>query len=156
MNIFMQPLTELNEYENIMNDMKKKSYPIQVTGCVEGQKCQFVSCIGQEYKYKVIIAPDEIKAKEIYDDYRLFDKEVYIYPAKDIIFYTADIHGSAILHDRLQVIKRLIEGTPTTIITTINAGIDSLLPLDYIKNNIIDINVGGIINIEQLKLSIKR
>ena len=152
MNIFMQPLTELNEYENIMNDMKKKSYPIQVTGCVEGQKCQFVSCIGQEYKYKVIIAPDEIKAKEIYDDYRLFDKEVYIYPAKDIIFYTADIHGSAILHDRLQVIKRLIEETPTTIITTINAGIDSLLPLDYIKNNIIDINVGGIINIEQLKL----
>ena len=135
MNIFMQPLAELSEYEEIIKDMKNNAYPIQVTGCVDGQKSQFISCIGQNFKYKVIIAPDEIKAKEMYDEYRLFDREVMLYPAKDIIFYTADIHGSAILHDRLQVIKRIIEGIPTTIITTIDAGMDSLLPLEYIKSN---------------------
>lgn len=152
MNIFMQPLAELSEYEEIMKDMKNNAYPIQVTGCVVGQKSQFISCIGQDFKYKVIIAPDEIKAKELYDEYRLFDREVMLYPAKDIIFYTADIHGSAILHDRLQVIKRIIEGLPTTIITTIDAGMDSLLPLEYIKNNVIDINVKGIIDIERFKM----
>ena len=152
MNIFMQPLAELSEYEEIMKDMKKNTYPIQVTGCVDGQKSQFISCIGQDFKYKVIVAPDEIKAKEMYEEYRLFDREAMLYPAKDIIFYTADVHGSAILHDRLQVIKRIVEGIPTTIITTIDAGMDSLLPLEYIKSNIIDIKVEGIIDIEQFKL----
>ena len=73
--------------------------------------------------------------KEIYDDYRLFDKDVYLYPAKDIIFFTADIHGNAIMRDRLSVLRRLIEGLPTTIITTIECGMDNLLPLDYLKNN---------------------
>ena len=65
MNIFMQPLAELSEYEEIIKDMKNNAYPIQVTGCVDGQKSQFISCIGQNFKYKVIIAPDEIKAKEM-------------------------------------------------------------------------------------------
>ena len=64
MNIFMQPLAELSEYEEIMKDMKKNTYPIQVTGCVDGQKSQFISCIGQDFKYKVIVAPDEIKANQ--------------------------------------------------------------------------------------------
>lgn len=152
MNIFMQPLVELSEYENIRKDMQSNAYPIHVTGCVEGQKCQFINGIGEGYKYKVIIVPDEIKAKEIYDDYKLFDKEVFIYPAKDIIFYTADVHGSAILHDRLQVIKRIAEGLPTTIITTINAGMDSILPIEYIQKNILDFQVAGTINLDRLKL----
>ena len=137
MNVFLQPLLELSEYNDIVDDIKKNKFPIQVTGCVEGQKSQLISSLGSKYKYKLIIVSDDVKAKEVYDDYRLFDKDVYLYPAKDIIFYNADIHGSAILRERLRVVKRLAMGLPTTIITTIDSGLDNLLSLDYIRQNVV-------------------
>ena len=136
MNIFYQPLEELTEYNEIVSDIKNQKFPIQVTGVVDGQKSQLMSSLGRDFKYKLIIAADEIKAKEMYEDYRIFDKDVYLYPAKDVIFFTADIHGNAIIRDRLVVLRRLMEGLPTTIISTIECGMDNLLPLDYLRSNV--------------------
>ena len=151
MNIFHQPLEELIEYNDIVGDIKKNKFPIQVTGVVDGQKSQIMSALGKDYKFRVIIAADELKAKEIYDDYRLFDKEVYMYPAKDIIFFTADIHGNAIIRDRLVVLRRLIDGLPTTIITTLECGMDNLLPLDYLKKNVFTVDMASILDLEKFK-----
>lgn len=44
--------------------------------------------LSQSENWRVIIAENEIRAREIYDDYRLFDKSVMYYPPKDIIFWS--------------------------------------------------------------------
>ena len=74
-----------------------------------------------------------------------------MYPAKDLIFFTADIHGNAITRDRLVVLRRIMEGLPTTIITTIECGMDNLLPLEYLKNNVIKVELASIIDLEKFK-----
>lgn len=51
---------------------------------------------------------------------------------KDIIFYNADIHGNLIVSQRMAVIKRMLEGEPVTVITTIDGLFDRLLPLEEI------------------------
>ena len=33
------------------------------------------------------------KAKQVYEDYRFLDGDTYLYPAKDLLFYQADIRG---------------------------------------------------------------
>ena len=40
---------------------------------------------------------------------RLYDPEVLFYPARDLIFYQADIHGNLITKQRIQVLKALLE-----------------------------------------------
>lgn len=133
MKTFMEPLTELKDYKSIRENLKQQVTPIHISGCIDSQKCHLISGISKEYPYKLIITYSDSKAKEIYEDYKLYSKNVYLYPAKDVIFYSADIHGNTIVKNRLTAIRQLIEENDTTIITTIDAAFDRILPLDYIK-----------------------
>ena len=65
-----------------------------------------------------------------YEGYRFFDKNILAYPARDIIFYSADVHGQALVRQRLSVVRKLLEGEPVTVVTTMDGLMDSLLPME--------------------------
>ena len=150
MNTFTNVLKELKEFNSILDNIKSKNTPVQITGCIDSQKCHLINGLGENYKWKVIITHNELKAKEIYEDYQLFDKNVFLYPAKDIIFYSADIHGNAIVNDRLKILRRLIENKPTTIITTLDGGMDKILPFHILEENKIKINENSSLDLMKL------
>lgn len=159
MKTFLEPLQELKEFSEIKEKLSEKETsfnksPIQITGCIDSQKCHIMSGLATDYLYRVIITYNELKAKEMYEDYKLYDKNVYLYPAKDIIFFSADVHGNAIIKERLAVLKRILEKEPTTIITTIDGVMDYILPLEFLKKRIITLEQGNIIDIEKLKESL--
>ena len=58
-----------------------------------------------------------------------------IYPAKDIIFYNADIHSNLIVSQRMAVIRRMMDRCPVTVVTTIDGLSDRLLPLEELQKN---------------------
>lgn len=120
MKAFTQPLHDLSEYDQIVSDLAGQRTPIHIDGCIDSQKCHLISSIGEPYPFKLIVTYNEIKAKEIYEDYRFFDRNVYYYPAKDIIFYNADIHSNLIVSQRMAVIRRMMDGCPVTVVTTID------------------------------------
>ncbi len=151
MQSLFQPLLELQEFEEIQKNIEKDEMPVHVTGCFDSQKCQFMAALGQTYTYKVILAENELKAKEIYEDFKLYDREVYLYPAKDAIFYHADVHGNAIVRQRLQVLRCLYEKRPAVIVTTLDGGMDKLLPLEFWVAHIFMVKEGDILDLEQLK-----
>lgn len=151
MKTFLEPLKELKEFNHIRENLTLKNTPIHVSGCIDSQKCHLISGISEGYKNKIIITYNELKAKEIYEDYKLYDKDVFLYPAKDIIFYSADIHGNAITKDRLTILRRLILNQPTTIITTLDGGMDKLLPLELLSKRVIYVEEGKNIDLEQMK-----
>jgi len=142
---FTAPLLELKEFNDIRENIKMKAFPVQVTGCIDSQKCHLIHGLAGDFRYRVIVTYNEVKAKEIYEDYRLYDRDVLIYPAKDFIFYSADIRGNAIVRNRLRVLKRLIEGKASTIIVTLDGGMDRLLPLEQIKERILTVTQSTIL-----------
>lgn len=154
MKTFMEPLEELKEYNSIRQDLTLKETPIHVAGCIDSQKCHLISGLSKNYKWKLIVTYNDLKAKEIFEDYKLYSKNVWQYPAKDVIFYSADIRGNAIVKDRLNVLKQLIEAEEATIITTIDAGLDRILPLEYIKKRVLTIDVETTIDLEKLKVEL--
>ena len=97
MNVFTEPLYGYKEFNDIKDSISLHQFPLQVTGCIDSQKCNFISALSYDYPFKLIVTYNDVKAKEIYEDYKLYDKNVMLYPAKDIIFYSADIHGNAIV-----------------------------------------------------------
>lgn len=151
MKTFTAPLTELKEFNDIKDNLKLQNVPIQVTGCIDSQKCHLISGLGEGYPWKLIITYNDSKAKEIYEDYKLYDKNVYLYPAKDIIFYSADIHGNAIVKDRLKILRKLIEQKPITVVTTLDGGMDKILPLEFLKKRVITIEEAGSLNLTGLQ-----
>ncbi|WP_207717369.1 transcription-repair coupling factor [Anaerosporobacter faecicola] len=151
----MEPLEELKEYNSIKEDLTLKETPIHVAGCIDSQKCHLINGLSERYNRKLIITYNESKAKEIFEDYKLYARNVFLYPAKDVIFYSADIRGNAIVKDRLLVLKQLIESKEdVTVITTIDAGLDRILPLQYIKKRVINIQVATTLDLEKLKAAL--
>ena len=68
------------------------------------------------FPYHLILADDERNAKEIYEDYSFYDKNVYFYPAKDLLFFQADIHGNLLIRQRMRVIRALLEQEEVTVV----------------------------------------
>jgi len=130
METLLAPLGEINAYREVLECIVRNKLPVQVSGCIDTQKCHFISGLSQDIPWKVVITQNEIKAREIAEDYRMFDRNVLYYPSKDVIFYSADIHGNAITASRLKVIKALLKEESGVIITTMDAGMEMAASLN--------------------------
>ncbi len=156
MKTFIEPLKELKEFNDIRDNIIMNNLPVQITGCIDSQKCHLIDGLGDGVTFKVIVTYNDLKAKEIYEDYRLYDKNVFLYPSKDIIFYSADIHGRAIVRERLKILRRIIEKQDTTIVMSLDGGMDRLLPLQMIKDRVITITQESVIKLNEFSAALIR
>ena len=150
MNTFFYPLQKLNGFERA-KECLDTGKTCQVTGCADSQLAHFITGLSDGYKNKVIVTFSGTKAKELYEDLKAFDKNVVLYPAKDFIFFSADVHGNVILQQRLECIKKLVEDKPCTIVTTADGLMDKIMPLDRIKENVLEISEGSIIEMDAIR-----
>ena len=133
MRAFTEPLQELEEFQKIQQALKKQS--IQVTGCIDAQKAHFIYAAGAAKK-KLIVTYSELRAKELCENYRLFDKNVLFYPAKDLIFYSADVQSNLLVQQRIRVLQKLMEEEEVTIVTTMGGIMDHLLPPEVFQKQV--------------------
>lgn len=134
MRAFTEPLKELGEFQEIQAALKGGG--VQVTGCIDAQKSHFIYTVGLPYRTKVIVTYSELRAKEIYENYQLFDSKVLLYPAKDLIFYSADVQSNLLVKQRIQVLKALLEEKNITVITSMGGMMDHLLPLELFREQV--------------------
>ena len=149
-----EPLSELSEFNIIKERLAKKDELLQIVGCVSSQMEHFLYGISQGFKYKIIITFSEQKAKEIYENCRFYSSNVFIYPAKDLIFYSADIHGNYILGQRLNLLKEIAalnEDEEITIIAEAPALLDKVFPLEKMLGTVFKIGMDSIIETEALR-----
>ena len=118
MQALLAPLKELAEYDEIRKIVRQGKGTIALSGCVDSQKLHMIYGLSDGLKYKVIVTYNDLKAKEIYEEYRFYDRNVMLYPAKDLIFFQADIHGNQLVQERIKTLRRVVEGKPVTIVTT--------------------------------------
>ncbi len=118
MQALLAPLKNLAEYDKIRELLKSGKANVALSGCVDSQKLHIVYGLSDGLKYKVIVTYNDLKAKEIYEEYKFYDRNVMLYPAKDLIFFQADIHGNQLVKERIRTLRRVMEQKPITIITT--------------------------------------
>ncbi len=145
------PLTELAEFESVLKKLGKEKGIIQFAGCVNSQKTHMMYALSVGFDIKIIAVSGELKAKQIYEEYRFLDADVYLYPAKDLLFYQADLRGKYLLKQRMEVFQALMECKSVTIITTFDGFMDALLPLEVMKQRICKLRVGDRVDFEELK-----
>ena len=151
MKAFLTPLQGLAEFEQIKEKSKTNKGILQVSGCMESQKSHLIYGLSEGISYRLILAEDERRAREIYEDYRFYDRKVYSYPAKDLLFFQADIHGNLLIRQRMKVIKALLEEKELTVVTSIDGCMDFLESLEKIKEQLIHYESDSAVDTEQLK-----
>lgn len=134
------PLHELGEFEEIKALIKKPGKTAALTGCVESQKLHMAYGLSDGFKSRLIVTFSDLRVKEIQEDYRFYDRNVTCYPARDLIFYQADIHGNQLTKERVKCMRRMLEGKPFTVVTTFSSLMSPQIPLSVWKENMICIN----------------
>lgn len=143
MKAFDAPFRELAEYETLRNLLKRQRGIVQADGCVDPQKIHMIAGLGGDFDYRIIVTFSEQKARDIYEDYRFYDKNVMIFPAKDLIFYQADLSGNVVTADRMRCIKAILENEKCTVVTTIDAFVAHMVSADIIADHIQYFDVGS-------------
>ena len=151
MQAFIAPLTELADFETVWKKRKEKKGMIQFAGCVNSQKTHMMYALSDGFQFKIIATSSEMKAKQIYEEYRFLDSNVYLYPAKDLLFYQADLRGKYLIAKRMEVFRAMMEQKDVTVITSFDGFMDALLPLDIMKARIRVLKLGDTVDFEQLK-----
>ena len=147
------PLLELQEYDNLVQALKSGKGPLQVTGTLDSQKVHLMYELGEAsaFAWKLVVTYDDTRAKEIYDDLRSFTSRVWLYPAKDLLYYSADIHGNLMARQRIAVLRRLMEDREGVVVTTMDGLMDHLLPLKYLREQSITVESGQVIDLDAWK-----
>lgn len=150
MKTLMAPFLELSEYETLRNLFKRKKGIVTADGCVDPQKLHMISGISGDFDYKIIATFSETKAREIYEDYRFYDSNVIFFPAKDLIFYQADLSGNVVTADRMRCIKAILENEGATIVTTVDAFLARMASIDVIADHILYLDEEGEIDVSEI------
>lgn len=149
--VFANPLAELAEYTDMKQDMDKGKGPIQVSGVTDSQKIHVMHELSKDNPWRLVVTYDDTRAKEIFDDFSYFEPNTWLYPARDLLFYSSDIHGNLLTRQRMQVFKHLLEDEGGVVVTTVDGLMDHLLPLSMIKESCLNIMVGQTLDMEEIK-----
>lgn len=156
-------MQQLGEFEEISRKIAGNRGMLQVTGCIDSQKSHFIYCASEQAHSgskkaaaTLIVTYSDLRAKEIYENYRYFDPDVQYFPAKDLIFFQADIHSNLLEQQRISVLKSLVENKHVTVITTMAACMNQLVPFESWTDAIMEIDDACEIDTEELKKDLIR
>lgn len=150
--VFNEPIHELAGYEGITKGLSVQGSAMMLSGCIDSGKAHMIQALGADAFCRVIITYDEAKAREIVDDSRFFNRNTVFYPAKDLIFYSADIRSNELTAQRMKAIRAIIENEgDLTVVTTIDGCADMLMTREKLESGILTFEEGEIVDLAQLK-----
>ncbi|MCI5700692.1 MAG: transcription-repair coupling factor [Lachnospiraceae bacterium] len=151
MNALLKPLEGLADYPELKKKIKGNRGILQVSGCMDSQKVHLMRGLMQSCSHVFILAENDLKARELYEDYRFYDPDVLLYPAKDLLFYQADIHSNLLDKQRMNVIKALLEKPKTAVILSVGGCMDCIPPKEIMQKKVLHFEVEQTLDLDRLK-----
>lgn len=152
MNLINKELNKSLKFSDFLDCINKGYGPVEVSGLTSVSEASVVSTLIEDLKRPILyITYNEVEAKRLANDLRYFIDNVYFLPAKEIVTYDYVADSKNMPYERIEILSKLYHGHLGVFITTIEAIKQKLIASKTLFNNIIKINVGDIIKIEDLK-----
>ena len=139
---FLSPLGELAEYEDIKEDLCRSKGPVCVSGGTDSQKAHQIAGLASGYPLALVVAADEARAGALFDDINNFCDNAVLYPAKDMLFWSANVQGGQVTRRRMRVIKKVLEEKRGVVVTTVDGLMDCLMPADALMDCLLFVEEG--------------
>ena len=158
MNVFSEPLRELEAYKILKEQLESAKdegggRSLLADSCVDPQKAHLMYALCREdtvadhARLRLVLTYSDLRAREIAQDCMFYDKNVCVFPARDLIFYQADLRGNEIDKERLQCLRRIMEGKPVTVVTTFSALLTPQIPTRILKGSVLGIGRRDVIDL---------
>ncbi len=128
MQTFLKPLEELAEFTEIRQAMKRGGDGlVTVTGCVEAQKAHLIYALSEGMCRKtLVVAENDLTAKTLHSNLSFYRPDTLLYPAKDLLFYQADIVSGLLDQQRMTVLRALCEPGEVTVVLSVSSLMDAV------------------------------
>ncbi|MBO4391492.1 MAG: transcription-repair coupling factor [Lachnospiraceae bacterium] len=95
------------------------------------------------HPFRLIITYDEIRAREWVDHLSFYEEQApCAFPAKDVIFFQADLSGGELSRQRMETFRMLVENNRGVVVTTIAGLMNLLPPAEFFLDHYIHIKTG--------------
>ncbi len=145
-------LNNLDSFNRLKNAITTTSHT-HISNIVNSQKSHIINQLDYNQNLSVVIVSDETRAKEVSEDLAFFyenSKAILIYPKKDILFYSSDVHSIDITVERFKIIKKILNNEPFILICTVESVFDKITPLSVLKPEIFSLETEMVIERDDL------
>ena len=151
MKTILEPIKEAGEFEQLLDAVSRKKGILSISGCLESQKIHLAYSLSENTPWKLFLAQDEHTARELFEECRLYDENTCLYPARDLLFFQADVHGNLLLRQRMRTVKMLAENRPCTVVAGIDGCMDYLMPLKKLKESVLSLDTESTVDMAVLE-----
>ena len=146
-----QLITDLTEYDTILDSVRNRKTPVEVTGLSPIHKANLAAALaGQLHRQAVVICPDELACDRMSRDLEAFsDRAVAILPTREFIFHNMESSSREYEHKRISVLCDLAAGKKT-VVTTIPALLMAAMPPEQLKQATFTIDFNGEYDTDEL------
>ena len=156
MRTLTEPLREAAEYQTLLETLKEPGASALADGCVPSQKLHLTYALSGERelapyaRFRLILTYSDKRVRQIQSEYVFYDRNTVVFPARDLIFYQADLRGKALEKERMLCLRRIMEGRPTTIVTTFAALMTPQVPLRTLQGSVLALEKKQRVGLDQL------
>ena len=151
MSIFANPLRDLEWYQEMEKRAAAGKGPLHVTGLSDTAKAHFLTSLCEtERPWKLVVTYDEARARELLEDCRCFTERAWLYPARDLLFFAADIRGFEVSKERISIRRRMAEEPGGVVVTTVDGLMDRLEEPDQFRNSVFTIDEADSVDLQKL------
>ena len=143
MNPLIKEISKQIEFKEILDNIYDKKN-INIVGLVDSAKAHIIYSIRSYINMcPVVVCPNVSAAKKLTTDLKFYSsKEIIFLPAREVIYYDAEVESREIENARVYAITKLLEGSDCIIVTTIEAACQKMMPKSFYENKLVNFERG--------------
>ncbi|HIW48927.1 MAG TPA: transcription-repair coupling factor [Firmicutes bacterium] len=144
-------LQTMEPYRKLCDSLTQDQTPVLATGVVDVQQTHLLGGLVQDLKVPLmVVAENERKAQELYEDLKQFVPDALFYPSRDFLFYATDVHSRQIDNSRAAVVQHLLKEPAPVVVLPAEAFLDLRMSREAFASFLFTILEGDIIEPEEL------
>lgn len=152
MNQLLEDLGNLPKFQDYLYMLEKNEGPVILSGLIDVAKLQAIMNTSEKFKKPVcIVTYNEMQARKVVEDLHFFTKDVFYFPKREIVTYDYIAESQDLLYERMEVLRKMEEKRQFTVVTTIEALMQPMLPKEVLFQNKITLKVADSYCVDKLK-----
>lgn len=151
MSCFSQIPVSIPEYKSLFAAVEDARLPAVVTGLSHIHKAHLIHSLCEKNgRRAVVVTADEAEATRLAADLNVLRPGAYVYPARDFILHNVEGQSREYEHQRLAVLKKMLEGDYSAVIFSTEAALQLTIPPEDLMKRTLMLETGGEVPISRV------
>lgn len=152
MNTILGEMGKSQKFVDLIKTIEESKSPIGISGLTSVGMTEILASINGYTKRPImIITYNEIQAREIIENLKMFTDKVIYFPKKEIVTYDYEAESKDLPYRRIETLNKLRGKKNQILVTTIEAIMQKIPAKKTLIKNILKFEVGKIYSIDEIK-----